>query len=117
MSNQLEQSSNLRIRRYIESLVDQVGEQIINTAAQWQSLPAGWSNEYQQLPVHAQRWLDPNNPRWQQENQEWHEPLSRDFGLWLKDSVDKTANSHFHLGAGEADEWRQSFKQLLRETE
>lgn len=113
----LQKTSNEQRRAHVQSMVFQIAEHVINEVALWQQLPAGWSDVYQTLPVHYAKWLDPQNPRWKEENQDWQEAVSCDFGLWLKDRVDKAAGSgeKFHLSKGEADEWRQAFKQLLWE--
>ncbi|NAX45435.1 type I-F CRISPR-associated protein Csy1 [Photobacterium halotolerans] len=102
-------------RKTLEQKVDEIAEAALNAVAAWQNLPAGWSNAYSQLSGFTARWLDPDNPKWQEENSDWREPLSAEFGLWLKDSVMAAGRREFLLGAGEADEWRQQFKQLLWE--
>ncbi|WP_150139576.1 type I-F CRISPR-associated protein Csy1 [Candidatus Enterovibrio escicola] len=113
----LHKPSNLRRREYIQRMVEQIGEQVINYIAIWQRQPAGWTNAYHQLPLHHAQWLDPNNPRWTEENEDWRDHASAEFGLWLKDMVDKAAGSGktFRLSQGEAGEWQQTFKQLLWE--
>lgn len=113
----LHKPSNLKRREYIQRLVEQIGEQVINDIALWQQQPAGWTNAYHQLPLHHAQWLDPNNPRWTEENDDWREQVSAEFGLWLKDRIDKAAGNGqtFRSSQGEADEWRQTFKQLLWE--
>ncbi|WP_282177296.1 type I-F CRISPR-associated protein Csy1 [Vibrio nereis] len=102
-------------REALEQKIDEIAEAALNAVAAWQTLPAGWSNAYSQLSAFTARWLDPANPKWQEENDDWREPLSAEFGLWLKDSVVAAGRREFILGAGEADEWRQQFKQLLWE--
>ncbi|WP_407334037.1 type I-F CRISPR-associated protein Csy1 [Enterovibrio sp. 27052020O] len=113
----LHKPSNLKRREYIQRMVEQIGEQVINDIAIWQQQPAGWTNTYHQLPMHHAQWLDPNNPRWSEKNEDWRDRVSAEFGLWLKDRIDKAAGSGqtFRLSQGEADEWRQTFKQLLWE--
>lgn len=102
-------------RQKLEIMVDEIAEAAFNAVAAWQHLPAGWSDEYSQLSAYSARWLDPNNEKWHSENNDWREPLSAEFGRWLKDSVVAAGKREFILGAGEADEWRQQFKQLLWE--
>lgn len=111
----INKESNLKIRNYLSKLVNQVGEDCINASVKWRNLPAGWSDDLDKLPIHQAKWLDPNNPRWQQDNLDWQTELSQNFGLWLKDSVEKASKNQLTLSVGEADEWRQSFHQLLRE--
>ncbi len=114
------QDSNKNSRDYIDKLVNEIGEDVVALASTWQQLPAGWSNNLKKLPLYQAQWLDPHNPRWQEENEDWRGPLSLHFGQWLKDRVQKAvpkqdSNYLFILGQGEADEWRQLFKQLLWE--
>ena len=111
----IKKESNLKIRNYLDKLVNQIGEDCINAVAKWRNLPADWSDSFVKLPIHQAKWLDPDNHRWQQDNLDWQVELSQNFGLWLKDSVEKASKNQLTLSVGEADEWRQSFHQLLRE--
>lgn len=112
-----EKPSNQKRRAKVQNMVEQIGEQVINDVAPWQTMTPGWSDAYKKMPIHYRQWLDPNNPLWREQNLDWKAPVSADFGLWLKDRVDIAVNvrgEKFHLSKGEADEWRQAFKKLLR---
>ncbi|WP_087018363.1 type I-F CRISPR-associated protein Csy1 [Thaumasiovibrio subtropicus] len=111
----MHEQSTLPHREKLAQKVDEIAEALFNAVAPWQTQAPGWSDAHPQLSPHAARWIDPHNPKWQQENCDWREPLSAEFGLWLKESVVKAAKREFALSAGEADEWRQQFKQLLWE--
>ena len=111
----MDKISTLSHREALAQKVDEIAEAAFNAVSIWQTLPEGWSDEYSQLPAFTARWLDPNNPKWDEENSDWIEPLSAEFGRWLKDCVVEAGCRNFLLGAGEADEWRQQFKQLLWE--
>lgn len=109
----LRSDSNMHIRERTKNQVDGIAEQVIQLVSVWRQLPAGWSDKSADLPLHQKRWLDPNNPRWEGEKGDWQAPLSEDFGLWLKDRVNK-ASDRFTLGQGEAHEWGKQFRHLLR---
>ncbi len=120
MEKSLPQDSNKAIRDYIDGLVNEIAEDVISLVSVWQTLPTGWSDALTQLPQYQAQWLDPHNPRWQEENEDWRGPLSFHFGQWLKDRVQKVVSDSgypFILGQGEADEWRQLFLKLLWEKE
>ncbi|PSU36286.1 type I-F CRISPR-associated protein Csy1 [Photobacterium lutimaris] len=111
----MDKTSTLAHRETLTQKVDEIAEAALNAVLVWQTLPAGWSDEYTQLSTFSARWLDPNNSKWHEDNSDWREPLSAEFGLWLKDSVIRAGRREFLLGAGEVNEWRQQFKQLLWE--
>ncbi|WP_261817607.1 type I-F CRISPR-associated protein Csy1 [Vibrio gallicus] len=115
IKNNLDEKSTLAHREKLTQKVDEIAEAMFNVAAPWQAQTTGWSDAHPQLSVYAARWLDPNHTKWQQDNLDWREPLSAEFGLWLKDSIVNAAKREFVLSAGESDEWRQQFKQLLWE--
>lgn len=113
----LGKDSNQARRARLNVLVEQTIEQLINSMAPWQKLPAGWTNNLSNLPLHQKRWLDPNNEQWQMDNLDWINPLANEFGHWLKDRVEQEAKGQFYLSVGEADEWRQCAKQILWEAQ
>lgn len=113
--NQQQAESNVRIRNHIKKQVDEVIDQVLSKVAQWQPLPAGWSDEAPDLPLAQRRWLDPNNSQWDIHDDQWQQAIANTFGQWLVGNVNHRANNELTLGAIEATQWQDTFKQALWE--
>ena len=113
--NQQQAESNVRIRNHVKKRVDEVIDQIFSKVAQWQQLPAGWSDEASDFPPAQRRWLDPNNPKLDAHDDQWQQDIAANFGRWIVGSVNRCANAELTLGAIEATQWQETFKQALKE--
>ncbi len=106
-------NSHMQVQEDIKNQIDGIAEQVIQLVSVWRQLPAGWSDKLADLPEHQKRWLDPKNQGRVAEKDDWQEPLSEQFGLWLKDRLNK-ASDRFTLSQGDAHEWGKRFRDLLR---
>jgi len=113
--NEQQLESNLPIRNKVKQLVDEVIDEVFAKASQWQSLPQGWSDESSELPIAQRRWLDPNNPKWDQYDDQWQQDIAKAFGGWLVANVNHFAKDAFSLGLVESNQWQEAFKQALWE--
>ncbi|MDW6005271.1 type I-F CRISPR-associated protein Csy1 [Vibrio mangrovi] len=113
--NQQQTDSNQRIRNYIRQQVDEVIDQALSKAGQWQQLPARWSDQASDLPLAQRRWLDPEHPQWDRHDQQWQQELAQNFGLWLKDSLNYHNQESFVLGNEEVEIWKKAFLEALQE--
>ncbi|MEZ8196854.1 type I-F CRISPR-associated protein Csy1 [Vibrio cortegadensis] len=113
--NQQERESNLAIRNKIKRLVDEVIDEVFAKVSQWQQLPLGWSDEANELPAAQCRWLDPNNSKRDQHDDQWLQDIAKAFGGWLVDNVNHFAKDELSLGLVESNQWQEAFKQALRE--
>ena len=113
--NQQERESNLAIRNKVKRLVDEVIDEVFAKVNQWQQLPSGWSDESNELSVEQCRWLDPNNPKWDQHDDLWQQNIAKAFGSWLVASVNHFSKNAFSLGLVESNQWQEAFKQAVWE--
>ncbi|MGF1692145.1 type I-F CRISPR-associated protein Csy1 [Photobacterium kagoshimensis] len=113
--NQQERESNLTIRNKVKRLVDEVIDEVFAKVSQWQQLPLGWSDETNELASAQCRWLDPNNPMWDQHDDQWQQDIAKAFGSWLVANVNHFAKDELSLGLVESNQWQEAFKQALWE--
>ncbi|PSV15975.1 type I-F CRISPR-associated protein Csy1 [Photobacterium kishitanii] len=104
--------STLRIRQYRDRLVDQILDSILTLAAAHQVNIKGWS-ETSELSPAQQCWLDPQADHLY--SGDWQIEVSRDFGLWLNNRLEKASQQQLILGSEALQHWQALCHDAIRE--
>ncbi|PSU23926.1 type I-F CRISPR-associated protein Csy1 [Photobacterium phosphoreum] len=104
--------SNIRIRQRREQLADQILDSILTLAAPHQVNAKGWS-ETSELSPAQQCWLDPQAEHLY--SGDWQTEISRDFGLWLNNRLEKASQQQLMLGSEALQHWQALCHDAIRE--
>ncbi|MCD9510368.1 type I-F CRISPR-associated protein Csy1 [Photobacterium phosphoreum] len=104
--------SNIRIRQRRDRLADQILDSILTLAAPHQVNAKGWS-ETSELSPAQQCWLDPQADHLY--SGDWQTEVSRDFGLWLNNRLEKASQQQLMLGSEALQHWQALCHDAIRE--
>ena len=104
--------SNIRIRQRRDRLADQILDSILTLAVSHQTNTSGWS-ETSELSQAQQCWLDPQASHLY--NGDWQTEVSRDFGLWLNNRLEKISQQQLMLGSEALQHWQALCHDAIRE--
>ena len=104
--------SNIRIRQRRDRLADQILDSILILAAPHQVNAKGWS-ETSELSSAQQCWLDPQAEHLY--SGDWQTEVSRDFGLWLNNRLEKISQQQLMLGSEALQHWQALCHDAIRE--
>ncbi len=104
--------SNIRIRQRRDRLADQILDSILILAAPHQVNAKGWS-ETSELSSAQQCWLDPQADHLY--SGDWQTEVSRDFGLWLNNRLEKISQQQLMLGSEALQHWQALCHDAIRE--
>jgi CRISPR-associated protein Csy1 len=104
--------SNIRIRQRRDRLADQILDSILTLAVSHQTNTSGWS-ETSELSQAQQCWLDPQASHLY--NGDWQTEVSRDFGLWLNNRLEKASQQQLMLGSEALQHWQALCHDAIRE--
>ncbi|PSU00951.1 type I-F CRISPR-associated protein Csy1 [Photobacterium iliopiscarium] len=104
--------SNIRIRQRRDQLADQILDSILTLAAPHQVNAKGWS-ETSELSPAQQCWLDPQAEHLY--SGDWQTEISRDFGLWLNNRLEKASQQQLMLGSEALQHWQALCHDAIRE--
>ncbi|OBU15299.1 type I-F CRISPR-associated protein Csy1 [Photobacterium aquimaris] len=104
--------SNIRIRQHRDQLADQILDSILTLAAPHQVNAKGWS-ESSELSSAQQCWLDPQASHLY--SGDWQAEVSRDFGLWLNNRLEKASQQQLMLGSEALQHWQTLCHDAIRE--
>ncbi|MCD9531781.1 type I-F CRISPR-associated protein Csy1 [Photobacterium carnosum] len=104
--------SNIRIRQHRDRLADQILDSILTLAAPHQVNAKGWS-ETSELSPAQQCWLDPQAEHLY--SGDWQTEVSRDFGLWLNNRLEKASQQQLMLGSEALQHWQALCHDAIRE--
>ncbi|MEC6797941.1 type I-F CRISPR-associated protein Csy1 [Photobacterium sp. S4TG1] len=104
--------SNIRIRQRRDQLTDQILDSILTLAANHQVSPQGWSENSELSPA-QQCWLDPQASH--SYSGDWQVEVSRDFGLWLNNRLEKASQQQLMLGSEALQHWQTLCHDAIRE--
>ncbi|WP_394167291.1 type I-F CRISPR-associated protein Csy1 [Photobacterium piscicola] len=104
--------SNIRIRQRRDQLADQILDSILTLAANHQAFSQGWS-ENCELSSAQQCWLDPQASHLY--SGDWQAEVSRDFGLWLNNRLEKASQQQLMLGSEALQHWQTLCHDAIRE--
>lgn len=104
--------SNIRIRQRRDQLADQILDSILTLAAPHQVNVKGWS-ETSELSPAQQCWLDPQAEHLY--SGDWQTEVSRDFGLWLNNRLEKVSKQQLMLGSEALQHWQTLCHDAIRE--
>lgn len=104
--------SNIRIRQRRDRLADQILDSILTLAAPHQVNAKGWS-ETSELSPAQQCWLDPQAEHLY--SGDWQTEISRDFGLWLNNRLEKASQQQLMLGSEALQHWQALCHDAIRE--
>lgn len=104
--------SNIRIRQRRDQLADQILDSILTLAAAHQTNTRGWSEESELSPA-QQCWLDPQVEHLY--SGDWQTEVSRDFGLWLNNRLEKISQQQLMLGSEALQHWQALCDDAIRE--
>ncbi|MCD9496933.1 type I-F CRISPR-associated protein Csy1 [Photobacterium carnosum] len=104
--------SNIRIRQRRDRLADQILDSILTLAVSHQTNTSGWS-ETSELFQAQQCWLDPQASHLY--NGDWQTEVSRDFGLWLNNRLEKASQQQLMLGSEALQHWQALCHDAIRE--
>ena len=104
--------SNIRIRQRRDRLADQILDSILILAAPHQVNAKGWS-ETSELSSAQQCWLDPQADHLY--SGDWQTEVSRDFGLWLNNRLEKASQQQLMLGSEALQHWQALCHDAIRE--
>ncbi|WP_297481973.1 type I-F CRISPR-associated protein Csy1 [uncultured Photobacterium sp.] len=104
--------SNIRIRQRRDQLADQILDSILTLAVSHQTNMSGWS-ETSELSQAQQCWLDPQAGHLY--NGDWQTEVSRDFGLWLNNRLEKASQQQLMLGSEALQHWQALCHDAIRE--
>lgn len=99
--------SNIKSRQRIKNSIEQIVDQILFVASQYQALPGGWSQSLEKLPAYQKIWLD-SALQDQRNTSEWKEKVIERVSAWIISSWEKTTQSH-RFG----DEQLKEFQRLI----
>ena len=104
--------SNIRIRQRRDQLADQILDSILTLAVSHQTNTSGWS-ETSELSQAQQCWLDPQAEHLY--SGDWQTEISRDFGLWLNNRLEKASQQQLMLGSEALQHWQALCHDAIRE--
>ena len=104
--------SNIRIRQRRDRLADQILDSILTLAVSHQTNTSGWS-ETSELSQAQQCWLDPQAEHLY--SGDWQTEVSRDFGLWLNNRLEKASQQQLMLGSEALQHWQALCHDAIRE--
>ncbi|MCD9465678.1 type I-F CRISPR-associated protein Csy1 [Photobacterium iliopiscarium] len=104
--------SNIRIRQRRDRLADQILDSILTLAVSHQTNTSGWS-ETSELSQAQQCWLDPQAEHLY--SGDWQTEISRDFGLWLNNRLEKASQQQLMLGSEALQYWQALCHDAIRE--
>lgn len=116
--------NNVYIRRTRAELVDRLGDELLQFAAELQELPPGWSAGPEcRLDQAEALWLDPRRTEQDktfaaQRNQgEWQAEVASRFGDWLNRQLNYYQMKYNQplMGEAEHNEWKRVIKKLLKD--
>ncbi|WP_256384492.1 type I-F CRISPR-associated protein Csy1 [Photobacterium toruni] len=104
--------STLRIRQRRDQLADQIIDTVLTLAAAHQTNTCGWSKD-SELSFAQQCWLDPQAEHLY--SGDWQTEISRDFGLWLNNRLEKASQQQLMLGSEALQHWQALCHDAIRE--
>lgn len=110
--------NNLRIRETRAGFVDDLCDELLQYAAELQTLPAGWSAAADcQLHLAEQCWLDPERAASDaafaaaRRLEDWQETVCQRFGNWLNARLKRPQAT---LGEAETEAWGDALDQAMK---
>lgn len=104
--------STLCIRQRRDQLANQTLDSILTLATSHQTNTRGWSQE-SELSLAQQCWLDPQADHLY--DGDWQTEVSRDFGLWLNNRLEKVSQQQLMLGSEALQHWQTLCHDAIRE--